>query len=106
MDLPLPQAIETYVRAENAGNVEELSDCFAPYATVRADDEFYEGRAAIKAWKAANRNRNVTPLELQVWNSHATLKARLKGYFPGEESVAKLKFALVGDQIASLRIRS
>ena len=49
---------------------------------------------------------NLTPHELQVSNSHATRKAMLKDYFPGEESVAKLKFALVGDQIASLQIRS
>ena len=49
---------------------------------------------------------NLTPHELQVSNSHATRKAMLKDYFPGEESVAKLRFALVGDQIASLQIRS
>ena len=51
MDLQLPHPIEKYLRAENAGDVEALSQCFTPYATVRDEGHYYEGLPAIKNWK-------------------------------------------------------
>lgn len=33
--MQLPKPIDTYVRAENEGDVEMMSKCFAPDATVR-----------------------------------------------------------------------
>ena len=109
MALELPRLIETYVRAENEGDVEAISECFAPYATVRDDDRYVEGRPAIKDWKARAKRkyeRTVTPLEITTSDGSATLKARLSGKFPGSPVTADFHFKLVGDQIASLQIRS
>ena len=109
MDLQLPHPIETYLRAENAGDVEAISECFAPYATVRDEGHYYEGLPAIKNWKTRTKkkyNHTVTPLEISTSNGYATLKARLSGTFPGSPVTAKFHFALVDDQIASLQIRS
>jgi hypothetical protein len=109
MDLQLPRPIETYLRAENAGDVEAISECFAPYATVRDEGRYYVGLPAIKEWKARSKrkyNHMVTPLEISVLNGNATLKARLSGAFPGSPVTANFHFALVDDQIASLQIRS
>ncbi len=109
MDLQLPPPIETYVRAENAGDVEAMAECFAPGATVRDEGHYYEGVPAIKAWKAETKrkyNHTVTPLEISTSNGNATLKARLSGTFPGSPVTAKFHFALVDNQIASLQIRS
>jgi len=39
----LPPAIDLYVKAENAGDVESLSECFAPDAVVRDERHTYEG---------------------------------------------------------------
>ena len=86
MDLQLPRPIETYVRAENAGDVEAMAECFAPDATVRDEGHFYEGLPAIKNWKTRTKrkyNHTVTPLEISTSNGNATLKARLSGTFPG-----------------------
>ncbi len=109
MDLQLPQPIETYLRAENAGDVEALSECFTPYATVRDEGHLYEGLPAIKHWKTRAKRKydhTVTPLEISTSNGNATLKARLSGTFPGSPVTTSFHFALVDDQIASLQIRS
>ena len=109
MDLQLPHAIETYLRAENAGDVEALSQCFTPYATVRDEGHYYEGLPAIKNWKTRSKrkyNHTVTPLEISTSNGNSTLKARLTGTFAGSPVTAKFHFALVDDQIVSLQIRS
>jgi len=109
MDLQLPPPLETYLRAENSGDVEALSECFTPYATVRDEGHYYEGLPAIKNWKTRTNkkyNHTVTPLEISTSNGNATLKAQLSGKFPGSPVTANFHFALVDDQIASLQIRS
>lgn len=109
MDLALPRPIDTFVRAENSGDVESIAACFVPYATVRDEGNYYEGLPAIKAWKArANKkyNHTVTPLEISTSDGTTTLKARLSGTFPGSPVTADFHFALVDDRIASLQIRS
>jgi len=109
MELQLPEPIDTYVRADNSGDIESMADCFAPYATVRDEGHRYEGLPAIKAWKARAKrkyNYTLTPLEITTSNGTATLKALLSGKFPGSPVTADFLFALVDDQIASLQIRS
>jgi hypothetical protein len=109
MELPLPRPIETYIRAENSGDVDAVANCFAPYATVRDEGHLYEGVPAIKNWKASTKKRydqTVTPLEISTSNGNATLKAKLAGTFPGSPVIASFHFALVNDQIASLRIHN
>lgn len=109
MEISLPRPIEMYVRAENSGDVDAMSDCFAPYATVRDEGRYVEGLPAIKAWRATMKQRHdhkVTPLEISTSEGHATLKAELSGKFPGSPVTADFHFVLVNDQIASLQIRS
>ena len=109
MDLELPKAVDAYVRAENSGDVDSISDCFEPYATVRDEGHYYEGLPAIKAWKARTNRKykhTVTPLEISTSDGTATLKAVLSGTFPGSPVTADFHFALVNDRIASLQIRS
>ena len=106
MELQLPHPISSYVRAENSGDVDAISKCFTPYATLRKDHEYIEGRPAIKAWKATVPEQNITPLAIDVAGRTATLKARVSGKHPGNPITAEFHFALVDDQIASLQIRS
>ncbi len=105
MEISLPQPIETYVLAENSGDVDAISECFAPYATVRDADDYYEGRPAIKSWKAHSHDHKITPLEINTSNGSSTLKAELSGAFPGSPVTANFHFAIVDNQIASLQIR-
>jgi SnoaL-like domain len=109
MEISLPQPIEAFVRAENSGDLNAMSDCFAPYATVREDDQYLEGIAAIMAWRARMKQKHghtLTPISFNSSDGHATLKAELSGRFPGSPMRTNFHFTLVNDQIASLQIRA
>jgi hypothetical protein len=108
MEIQLPVPIETFIRAENAGDVEAVAGCFASCATVRDEGHLYEGVPAIRDWKARTKrkyNRTVKPLEISTSNGNATLKALLIGKLSGSPVTASFHFALVENQIASLQIR-
>ena len=109
MEMKLPKAIAAFVRAENSGDVDSMSDCFAPGATVRDEGHFYEGLPAIKAWTARAKKKYkhmMKPLEIRTSDGTATLKAELSGEFPGSPVTTNFHFALVNDQITALQIRS
>jgi hypothetical protein len=103
MSIHLPPAIDLYVRAESAGDIEALSECFAPDATVRDEGRTHKGLAAIKAWKAETKrkyNHTVAPLEI----TGTVLKAKLSGNFPGSPLTLEFTFVLEGGKIVSLEI--
>ena len=107
MPIQLPPPIDVYVKAENSGEVEALSQCFAPDATVRDENRTYEGLAAIKEWKAETKrkyNHTVAPLEVAERDGKTVLKARLSGNFPGSPVTLEFSFVLEGGKIASLEI--
>ena len=89
MTLQLPRPIELFVEAENSGDIEALSECFAPTATVRDESHLYEGITAIKEWKAETKrkyNHTVAPLEVSSSYGQTVLKAKLSGNFFGQPS--------------------
>jgi SnoaL-like protein len=103
----LPPAIGLYVKAENAGDVELLSQCFAPDAVVRDEAHTYEGLAAIKQWKADTKkkyNHTVEPLALAQRKGNTVLKAKLTGNFPGSPVTLEFSFVLEDGKIVSLEI--
>ena len=105
--MQLPPAIDLYVKAENAGDVESLSECFAPDAIVRDEGRTYEGLAAIKEWKADTKkkyNHTVEPLVLAQRNGKTILKAKLTGNFPGSPVTLEFSFVLEDGKIVSLEI--
>jgi hypothetical protein len=107
MSIHLPLPIDVYVKAENSGDFESLSECFAPDATVRDESRTYKGLAAIKEWKAATKkkyNHTVAPLEISHRDGKTVLKAKLSGNFPGSPVTLEFSFVLEHGQIASLEI--
>jgi hypothetical protein len=107
MSVPLPPPIDLYVRIENSGDVEALSDCFASDATVRDEGHTYEGLSAIRAWKAGTRQKyshTVVPLEVADRDGKTVLKAKLTGDFPGSPVTLDFAFVLKDGKIASLQI--
>jgi len=103
----LPPAIDLYVKAENAGDVESLSQCFAPDAVVRDEARTYEGLAAIKRWKAETKKKyqhTVEPLAVGQRIGKTVLKAKLAGNFPGSPVTLEFSFALEDGKIVSLEI--
>ncbi len=108
MSIHLPPAIDLYVKAENAGDADALSGCFASDATVRDEGQIYRGLAAIKEWKIATKkkyNHTVAPLEVAERDGKTALKAKLTGNFPGSPIVVEFSFVLKDGKIVSLEIR-
>jgi SnoaL-like domain len=109
MSVHLPPPIDLYLKIENAGDVEALSECFASNATVRDEGHTYQGLAAIRAWKAETKkkyNHTVAPLEVAHRDGKTVLKARLTGNFPGSPVTLEFSFALEDRKIVSLAIHS
>jgi hypothetical protein len=107
MPVRLPPPIVLYVEAENAGDVESLSECFAPDAVVRDEGRIYEGLAAIKAWKAETKRKyqhTVEPLASDRKGDRIVVTIRLTGNFPGSPIEVQFVFTLAGDKIVSLEI--
>jgi SnoaL-like domain len=107
MSIHLPHAIGFYLKIENSGDVEALSECFASNATVRDEGRTYEGLAAIREWKAETKkkyNHTVAPLAVAHRGGKTVLKAKLTGNFPGSPVTLEFSFVLEGGKIVSLEI--
>ena len=107
MSVRLPRPIALYVKAENAGDVALLSECFEPDAVVRDERRTYEGLAAIQEWKAETKRKyqhTVEPLTLERKGDTIVVTNRLTGSFPGSPIEVRFVFSLEGDKIASLEI--
>ena len=109
MDVDLPTAIAAYVAAENSGDPEALTQCFAEDAVVRDEDKTIEGLAAIKQWKAETRKKyqhTVEPLASVQKDGKTMVTNRLTGNFPGSPIELEFVFTIDGDKIVSLEILS
>jgi SnoaL-like protein len=107
MAIPLPPAIELYVKSENSDDAEPLSQCFTPDAIVRDEARAYEGLAAIKEWKTETKRKyrhTVTPLAIAERDGRTILEAELAGEFPGSPVTVNFGFTLKDGRIASLEI--
>lgn len=104
--LDLPKPIANYFAADEDGD-ETLSQCFTEDAVVKDEGHIYNGRAAIKEWKArASEKYQYTsePLALNQEDGIAVVTSRLTGNFPGSPVNLRFFFELDGEKIKSLEI--
>jgi|ERR1700686_1363666 len=109
MSIELPAPIVTYIAAENRGDAEALSQCFAEHAVVRDEGQTIEGLAAIKRWMAETKKKyqhTIEPLVSAQKDDKTIVTNRLSGNFPGSPIELQFIFGLDGNKIASLEIRS
>jgi hypothetical protein len=107
MFIHLPHTIDLYVKAENSGDVELLSECFAPTPPFTMKTARMCGLAAIKEWKAETKkkyNHTVAPLDVAHRDGKTILEAKLTGNFPGSPVTLEFSFALKAGKIVSLEI--
>jgi hypothetical protein len=108
MFIHLPPAIDNYINAENSGDADAMSRCFAPDAIVRDEGHTYEGLAAIKQWKTETKkkyNHSVEPLDAVERNGKTIVTSKLTGNFPNSPVTLEFIFGLKDDKIVSLEIR-
>ena len=106
MTLDLPRPIATYFAADKS-DIDAVSMCFTKYAVVKDEGHTYQGRAAIKKWKAdasAKYQYTSEPFKCEQKDGKAVIISRLTGNFPGSPVDLRFFFELDGDKIASLEI--
>lgn len=104
--LQIPPSISDYFEADKAGG-DAVAECFAEDAVVRDEGETHQGRAAIKAWKAAASKKYQYTSELLDCEEHegkTVVTSRLTGNFPGSPVDLRFFFGLSGGKIATLEI--
>lgn len=107
MSIHLPPPIDLYLKIENSGDLESLSECFASNATVRDEGRTHEGLAAIRKWKADTKKKyshTIAPLEVAHRGAKTLLKAKVTGTFPGSPVTLEFSFALEDGKILFLEI--
>src|SRR6266404_3941613 len=103
VDLLTPIAI--YFAAENRGDTEALTQCFAEHAVVRDEGQTIQGLAAIKRWTAGTSKKyqhTVEPLALTEKGEKTIVTNRLTGTLPGSPIELQFIFRLEDGKIASL----
>ena len=105
----LPTPITIYIEAENRGDTEALTQCFAEDVVVRDENKTIKGLAAVKEWKAEtkkNYQHTIEPLASAQKDGKTIVTNRLTGNFPGSPIELDFVFTLEGDKITLLEIRS
>ena len=106
MTLNLPKPIAAYFAADR-GDSEVFAQCFTESAVVKDEGHTYQGRAAIKKWKAdasAKYRYTNEPFGCEAKDGKVVVTSRLTGNFPGSPVDLRFFFELEGDKIASLEI--
>ena len=103
----LPDILTRYFAAQNAHDIEAMTDCFAVDAHVHDEGEDHRGRAAIRAWikETSEKYRvEVEPLELRREADLTVIVARVSGNFPGSPADLTFRFGLADGRVATLAV--
>ena len=106
MTLDLPKPIAAYFTADK-GDGAAVAECFTEKAVVKDEGHTYQGRAAIKQWKAvvsAKYQYTSEPFACEQKDGKFVVTSKVTGNFPGSSVVLRFFFGLEGDRIASLEI--
>lgn len=106
MSLNLPKPVATYLTADK-DDIEAIAQCFTENAVVKDEGHTYNGRDAIRQWKAESTTKYTytsEPLASEEKDGMVVVTSRLTGNFPGSPVNLRFFFGLDGDRIASLVI--
>ncbi len=106
---PLPQPIAEYIDATNAQDPKRIAASFHVHAVVHDEGHMWRGRGDIEAWardSAARYQSVIEPLGLDASDGRHTLRAIVRGNFPGSPITLRFDFRLQSGGIDSLEIGS
>lgn len=107
MAITLPHSIKAYFDADRAHSPEAVAAAFTEDGMVKDKGKTHRGRAAIRAWMAAEEQQydyTVTPFFIGNENGKTLVIGNAVGNFPGSPIDLRLLFVLAGDKIAELEI--
>ncbi|MBI3866761.1 MAG: nuclear transport factor 2 family protein [Planctomycetia bacterium] len=100
------EPVAAYFTADK-GDSEAVAQCFTESAVVKDEGQTYDGRAAIRKWKAetsAKYQCTSEPLACERQDGTTVVTSRLTGNFPGSPVNLRFFLGLEGNKIASLEI--
>jgi hypothetical protein len=106
MTLNLPTPVADYFAADTSDS-QDVAQCFTENAVVKDEGRTFQGRAAIRQWKAeasAKYQYTCEPFECERRGGQVIVTSRLTGNFPGSPVNLRFVFRLEGDKIESLDI--
>jgi hypothetical protein len=106
MTLTLTKPIAAYFTADKVDS-EAVAQCFTENAVVKDEGHTYQGRAAIKKWKADASTKfqyTCEPFACEEKDGRTVVTCRLTGNFPGSPVDLRFFFELEGEKIASLEV--
>ena len=106
MTLDLPRPAADYFTADTVDS-DAVAACFTENAVVKDEGHTYQGRAAIKKWKAdvsIKYQYTCEPFACEQTDGRTVVTCRLTGNFPGSPVDLRFFFELEGDKIASLEV--
>jgi hypothetical protein len=106
MSLNLPKPVAIYMTADK-GDIEAIAQCFTEDAVVKDEGNTYNGRTAIRQWKAESSTKYTytsEPFASEEKDGKIVVTSRLTGNFPGSPVNLRFFFGLDGDKIALLVI--
>ncbi|SDI88602.1 nuclear transport factor 2 family protein [Alloyangia pacifica] len=107
MSIELPEAIDAYFSADKKGDAQAIAEGFTQDATVIDEGNTYEGREAIRQWRA-NASTQYTytaePFDIAEDRHRTIVTSHVVGTFPGSPIDLRYFFVLRGGKIAELEI--
>ena len=106
MTLDLPRPAADYFTADTVDS-DAVAACFTENAVVKDEGHTYQGRAAIKKWKADVATKyqyTCAPFACGQTDGRTVVTCRLTGNFPGSPVALRFFFELEGEKIASLEV--
>lgn len=100
MAVDLPPNLIRYFEAQNAHDLDAMTESFAPDAQVRDEGRTYVGRQAIRDWKRETSARyaaTARPLHSSAQDGKLTVVAEVAGNFPGSPANLTYRFAVDGE---------
>ena len=101
MTLDLPAPVANYFTADRSDG-EAVAQCFTENAVVKDEGHTFNGRAAIRQWKAdasAKYQYTSEPFLCERRDGQVIITSRLTGNFPGSPVNLRFVFKLEGDKI-------
>ena len=109
MPAALPHAIQSYIDASNAHDVQSILACFADDATVRDESAIHRGKIDIERWATTTIEKykfQFKPLNVEERDNETVLAVEVSGTFPGSPITLDSHFTISDEKIASLVIDS
>jgi len=107
MSVDLPEPLVAYFSAETANDPAALAECFTENAVVKDEGKDIQGRAAIRQWMTAAKNKyqhTTEPLSVAQRDGKTIVTAKVSGNFPNSPVTLEHAFELSGNKIISLEI--